>query len=337
MPKEIKSLDIGTMNLVSASYSPPKEIHFREIRHAFLKVKVEPSMVNFLTEEGMQYAEIDDDIYILGGSAFKMACTMGKDISRPMKDGILNPNEEKAELILKILIEALIGPSAGKDSVCYYSTPAEPYEKEFRLVYHSGIIQEILESLGYQAKPVNEGLAVVYSGLVGRKFTGIGISCGCGLLNVCVSHWAKPLESFSMNRAGDWIDENAGKVLGMTASKVTAVKEKGVHLKAPQNRTEKAISIYYKELIRYAIEGLRSKLENNPKMFVLNGPIDIVCAGGTSRPGGFIEIVRNEFEKVKFPLEINEIYLADDPLYAIARGCLIAAIAHEGKRGKEWQ
>ena len=329
MITEIKSLDIGTMYLVGASRFDKDKICFKKLRHAFLKIKTEPSMYSFLKEEDLQYTEINDDIYVLSDSAFKMAYTMGKNISRPMQDGILNPEENKSELILKILVNALIGKADNKKSICYYSIPAEPFEDEYRVVYHSGIIQEILESLGYQAQEVNEGLAVVYSSLSNNDFTGIGISCGCGLLNVCLSFMGKPIESFSIDRAGDWIDTNVAKVLGEQASKITKVKEKGIDLLAPQDRIERAISIYYKELIRYAVDCIKTRLKNCGSLFVFDKPIDIVCGGGTSLPEGFISIFNDEISETKLPLDIKNVHLAEDPLYAVARGCFINAIADE--------
>ena len=45
--------------------------------------------------------------------------------------------------------------------------------------------QQILRELGYDAKPITEGLAVVCGGLGESNFTGIGIACGSGLCN-CV-------------------------------------------------------------------------------------------------------------------------------------------------------
>ena len=56
-------------------------------------------------------------------------------------------------------------------------------------------------------------------------------------------------------------------------------------------------------------------------------PITIVCAGGTSMIGGFIEVFRDEFENVKFPLEVKNIRLAEDPLYSVSKGCLVAALS----------
>ena len=43
-------------------------------------------------------------------------------------------------------------------------------------------------------------------------------------------------------------------------------------------------------------------------------------------PKGFIEIFREEFRKVNFPIEVKEIRLANDPLRAVSRGCLNGAI-----------
>ena len=54
--------------------------------------------------------------------------------------------------------------------------------------------------------------------------------------------------------------------------------------------------------------------------------IPIVLSGGTARPKGFIDKFRQAIERDGFPLEISEIRMAEDPLTATARGCLIAAM-----------
>jgi hypothetical protein len=43
--------------------------------------------------------------------------------------------------------------------------------------------------------------------------------------------------------------------------------------------------------------------------------------------GGFIEVFQQEFEQIQFPLEIKEIRLAEDPLYSVSKGCLVAALS----------
>ncbi|MBF0595477.1 MAG: hypothetical protein HQL22_11005 [Candidatus Omnitrophica bacterium] len=326
MDHEIKSLDIGTMHVISASVSADCRIRFKKIRNAFLKIHVEQSMSQFLKQEELQYAEIGEDLYALGDSAFKMAGITGKDVSRPMQDGVLNPKEPRAEIILKLLIEALVGKAQGEGAICYYSIPAEPFQREKRVIYHSGIIHTILEDLGYKAVAVNEGLAVIYSGLADRHFTGIGISCGCGLINVCLSRKAQVLDAFAIDRAGDWIDDNASKAIGEPAHKVMLVKEGGLNLLSPQDRTENALAIYYKDLIQYVVECIKDRWHDSGRVSHFDGPVNIVCAGGTALPAGFIAILRSELKKARFPLRVDQVSLAKDPLYAIARGCLIGAV-----------
>ena len=53
----------------------------------------------------------------------------------------------------------------------------------------------------------------------------------------------------------------------------------------------------------------------------------IVCAGGTSLIGGFIDVFRDEFESIKFPIQVKNIRLAEDPLFSVSKGCLVAALS----------
>jgi hypothetical protein len=56
-------------------------------------------------------------------------------------------------------------------------------------------------------------------------------------------------------------------------------------------------------------------------------PLHLVFAGGTAMIAGFVDMFREEFDKVEFPLEVSEIRLAGNPLTAVSAGCLQAALA----------
>ena len=43
--------------------------------------------------------------------------------------------------------------------------------------------------------------------------------------------------------------------------------------------------------------------------------------------GGFTEVFQQEFEKINFPMDVKEIRLAEDPLYSVSKGCLVAALS----------
>ena len=45
--------------------------------------------------------------------------------------------------------------------------------------------------------------------------------------------------------------------------------------------------------------------------------------------GGFIEVFRDEFAKIDFPIPINKIFRAEEALTSVAKGCLVAAAIGE--------
>ena len=111
------------------------------------------------------------------------------------------------------------------------------------------------------------------------------------------------------------------------ASRATALKEKGVNIIHPRNREEEAVEIYYRNLISYTLENIKSRFETSSGMPSFPDPIEIVCAGGTSLIGGFIDVFRDEFNSINFPIDVKEIRLAEDPLFSVSKGCLVAALS----------
>ena len=86
-------------------------------------------------------------------------------------------------------------------------------------------MQSIFEKLGYQAQSVNEGLAIVYSELKDANFTGIGMSFGGGMCNICLAYLGLPVFTVATTRAGDYIDHSAASVTGETPTTVRLHKE----------------------------------------------------------------------------------------------------------------
>ncbi len=331
MAKKVKGLDVGTMNLVGAMQDDQGNFKLKLIRHCFLDVDVNPFTKKMLQQSKVQYVEMGKKIYVLGESAFELANIMNKVIRRPMKDGVMSPKEADAAPIFGLLVEAIIGRAEEPGTPCYYSVPAAPVDADFNVVYHSGIIAGALKNLGYVPKEMNEGHAVVFSELGDKDFTGIGISCGGGMVNVCVSYKTIPAIAFSTSRSGDWIDKNVAQVLGVNQTRATSIKEKGVNLMAPKTREEEAVVIYYRNLISYTLDNIINKFETTDSIPQFPDPVDIVCSGGTSMVGGFVDVFKEELAKRDFPLDINEVRMAEEPLNATSKGCLLAALGDEGE------
>jgi hypothetical protein len=292
-----------------------------------LDIEVNAFTKSMLKKQKVQYAELGNKLYVLGDSAFELANIMNKTVRRPMKAGVISPEETDALPIFGLLIDAVLGKPEEKGQPCYYSIPADPIDADYNILYHSSVIAGALKNLGYAPKAINEGLAVVFAELAEKDFTGIGISCGGGMFNVCVCYKTIPAVSFSTSRAGDWIDKNVAQALGIKANRATAIKEKGVDLLAPANREEEAVAIYYRNLISYTLLNIKNKFEKAEQMPAFPEPVDIICSGGSSLIKGFIEVIKDELKKLSFPIPINDVRLAKEPLYATAKGCLLAGLS----------
>jgi len=329
--KSGRGLDIGTANLVRSVEDKKGNVDVRVVRDAFLTVRNDVFTRRVLAKMGVEYVILHDQIYVLGETAFELASLFEKETRRPLEGGLVSSNEQDALPVIKLLIQAVLGRPSFPAECCYFSVPAEPIDSNRNVIYHRGVFQGMLAELGYTPKSIVEGHAVVLSELADQDFTGIGISCGGGMFNVCVAYKAMPALAFSTTKGGDWIDKNVSAAVGIPESQATAVKEAGIDLTNPKGRIEDAIAIHYKSLIRYTIETIRQRFNASGKMPEFPHPVHIICSGGTSLVGGFIQIFRETFAEQAFPIEVAEIRLAESPLNSVATGCMLAALSESGK------
>lgn len=328
-----KGLDVGTAFIYCAQ-KESSQVTFRTQRNAFFDIDYSEFTRGILEKSGARYVLSKDKIYIVGDDSLKFANVFGRNTRRPLRDGVISPEEKEALPIVELIIKSVLGSPSEKNEICYYSVPSTPVDADFDTIYHQNIIKGFLEKWGYRPKSLNEGLAVIFSELADEDFTGMGISLGGGMANVCLAIMSVPVFSFSVAKAGDWIDEQAARVCNEPVSKITTFKETSFSLKESEARMQKqeqALSIYYNNLIEYILEEIKKVIAESNRVPEFEKPVPIVLAGGTANPPGFIERFKEILERTAFPLEISEVRLAPHPLYTVVKGTLIAAIADRKK------
>ena len=199
--------------------------------------------------------------------------------------------------------------------------------------YHAKVLEAIFkafkDSENHRVKPnsINEGLALVYAELAAKQWTGCGVSFGAGMVNVCFSIYGNPIFEFSLVNSGDWIDKMAAKAVGESVSYINKEKLK-LDLTVDSNElVQRAIKAQYEIMVQKTITGIKKGLEQSENKIRADNPIDIVIAGGTSCPNGFDVLFRNTITQAGLPIPIGSIIRPNDPLYSVARGCLLAAEA----------
>ena len=200
-------------------------------------------------------------------------------------------------------------------------------DDDFDVGYHEDVVTSILSECGYDARAINEAEALCYAELENDDYTGIGISCGAGMTNVCVMLNGEPTVVFSTTKSGDWIDRMSAVATGEPDSVVQAEKEQGDFKIGEENENPvlAAVSAYYDGLIDYTTKQLSQALINHKSLPKFKEPLKIVVAGGTSQAKGYIETFRSKLNYNNFPLQVKDVVHAKDPLYAVSKGCLIAS------------
>jgi hypothetical protein len=322
-------LDVGTMNFVSARKSG-SNVTTARIRNAFIDLP--PENKRMLKISNTNYVEMDGKLLVVGDAALDTANLFNREARRPMAGGIVASGEIDAQQVIGLMMKTILGDPKKPNERCCYSVPASAIDVTGSdITYHSKVLGKILGELGYNAEPVNEALAVIYSECASSNFSGLGISFGSGMTNVCLSYNAMSALEFSVGRGGDWIDSGAAKAIGTTAAKICALKESGVDIASPNNRETEALTVYIESLIDYAISSIISQFLKSKNEITIPKPIPIVISGGTSLAKGFVAKFAERFEKhrAKFPIPISEVRHATDPMTAVGTGLLVYAQMEE--------
>ena len=244
--------------------------------------------------------------------------------------GIVSPKEKDARRILSFILKEVVGKPSGEKEKIVFCIPAQPIDQEgedFDVGYHEDVIKNVLIDRGFSPRSINEAEALCYAELEKDDYTGISLSWGAGMVNVCVMLNGEPNLVFSTTKSGDWIDHMSAIATAEPDSLVQAQKESGIFVVGEKNDNQvlSAVASYYERLIDYTTKQLTIALLSSKSLPNFKKPLPIIIAGGTSQAKGFKEMFSKKLVENNFPLKIKEVRQAEDPLHAVAKGCLIAA------------
>ena len=328
-----RGLDVGTSFIV-LSEEKNSNIQYVDFRDAFYVIKPTTPVATKMIEKGLSgktfVKDTDGSFIILGKDAIEKAIERNDVAKRPMYRGVLSVKEKNAKRILAFILKEVVGKSSEPNEKLIFCVPGQPVDQEdedFDVGYHEDVVKTILSECGYDAKSINEAEALCYAELESDDYTGIGISCGAGMTNVCVMLNGEPTVLFSTTKSGDWIDRMSAVATGETDSVVQAEKEGGgFKIGEPNdNPVLAAVSAYYERLIDYTTKQLAFALTGHKSLPKFKNPLKIVVAGGTSQAEGYIELFTQKLTENNFPLPVKEVVHAADPLHSVSKGCLIAS------------
>jgi hypothetical protein len=323
-------LDVGTSNIVMAQNRGSK-ISIAKQLNAFFAIPQSKFTKQILQQNDVVFFEHNKMYYIIGDSAENFANMFNANTRRTMEKGFLTLHEDEGVAIIQAIIKTLVQRPKKFGEVICFSVPGEPLRDNHgssNLSGHESVIKMYLETLGYTPIAINEGLAVVMAELGDENFTGIGISMGGGMCNICLSYMSVPVIMYSIQKGGDNIDVSVGREVGLSATKIKGIKEGGTDLSIlPKNKVELAIAIYYTDLVNHLVSSLEQVISSSNKIPKIADPVPIVISGGTASPKGFKEKFESALQSIRLPFEISSVRIAKDPLYTTAKGSLVMAVS----------
>ena len=319
-------LDVGTSRIVVAR-NAEGAYHYDAQLNAFLALPYSKLAASLLQRENVFHEVIGQEILVAGNDALRFAEVFHAETRRPMLHGVINPHEPHALAVIRAIIGKLLGKATAEGQRVHFSVPAPPVSERSNNAYHEATIRQILQELGFEATPIEEGLAVIYGELGNANYTGIGVSCGSGLCNVCLAVLSVPVISFSIPKAGDFIDAQSAQVTAELSTRIRIQKEQSFSLNGmSSDRVQNALTVYYREMIEHLVEALRSQVTSAQRMPRLDQSVPLVLSGGTALPKGFVDQFAKALRATDFPLRLSEVRLSTDALNSTARGALMSAL-----------
>lgn len=317
-----KGIDIGTSFIVLAE-EKSGSIEYTDFRDAFYVIKPTTPVASKMIEKGLAgktfIKDSDGSFILLGKDAIEKAIERNDNAKRPMSKGVVSAKEKDAKRVLAFILKEVVGTPSESGEKLIFCVPAQPVDVEdedFDVGYHEDVLRSIFAECGYDARAINEAEAICYAELENDDYTGISVSAGSGMQNVCVMLNGEPTVKFSTTKSGDFIDRMAAVATGEKDTVVQAEKEGGGFVIGEPNDNPilAAVSAYYERLIDYTTKQLASSLSGHKSLPKFKEPLKIVVAGGTSLAQGYVETFRKKLVENNFPLEIKEVVHAPDPL-----------------------
>jgi hypothetical protein len=320
-------LDVGTSRIVSAQCQDT-DILFGTQLNAFTTIPFSKLTEGVLKKERIPYVVQESEITVYGDESERFANLFHTETRRPMRRSILNPDELASSAIVREIVTLVTGEKKGRGQKLCFSIPAAPLGAGEQIVSHQHQLTRMLSDLGYEVRSIPEGLAVVYGEMESSNYTGIGISCGGGLCNVCLSYLSVPVFSFSIPKGGDYIDSSAGSDRGESATRIRTIKEESFCFNGHfASKIHQSIGEYYDDMIHALVAAIRDTFAGVQNMPKLNRPIPLVLAGGSVLVSGFRDRFENMLRKTELPVAIAEVRMAASPQNSTARGALVAAMS----------
>src|ERR1035438_7838078 len=145
-------LDVGTSRIVVARATKDKKYEYHTQLNAFLALPYSKLAEDLLRQQEVFHEVQGTDLVVVGNDAEKFAEVFHVETRRPMKNGVLNPQEPHSLAVVRGIITRLVGRAAVPGQKIFFSVPAPGEGLDSAIKYHSASIRSEERRVGKECR-----------------------------------------------------------------------------------------------------------------------------------------------------------------------------------------
>ncbi len=332
-------MDIGS-SLVHSLRWDADRLMGRKCPAVYISIPADDAHRRWLERAQVSYASCEGSLVVIGRPALELAPILHLPCLPVLPQGRLPNDDPVGRQLAAAIIDALL-PATAAGERCCLTLPGVADETDAAASREWAFFSRVIRLRGHQSVLISASLATVLAELGHVGFTGIGFTLGGSACSATIAHLGRPLAQAALPRGGDWINEQFARrrqkvvwdTRGMQYVDIAAVQRwiaaSRPSLSAPGDEDEVLLSDLYRQLLRETIDLLAARCAQTPHVRTLRHPLGAACAGQELRLSGFPQLLLEVLRGSALPLEFGDVRVADDAIYAVARGCLIHAELQE--------
>jgi len=283
------------------------------------------------------YAVCDGSLIVHGRPAVEMAPLVHVPRLPILPQGKLPQGDPLSRQLAGSMLDSLLPQTTRMDAVCAVVPPQSDDAGNLTATREWEFFSRLIRMRGYRPVAVDSPSALVLATLGHTGFSGLALTVGDFRCAVTISRYGQSLVQAAVPRGLAWIDEqlalSSGRVVwdmdGNSYVDTDAVAQwkQAVNpsLLAPSTPDERFLADRYLELLRELLGTLSNRCLQSPEVATFRGPLSLVCCGEAAGARGFAGLLAEELGRTGLPITLGDIRIADDPVFTVARGCLIRA------------
>jgi hypothetical protein len=283
------------------------------------------------------YASCEGSLIVHGRSASELAPVVHVPRLPVLPQGQLPHDDPLARQLAASLLEALLPQVASGNAVCVVAPPLPGANGDVTGTREWDFFSRVIRMRGYQPVAIDRPSALVLAELGHAGFTGVALTFEDFRCAAVIARCGQALVQAGIPRGLAWIDEVLARAAGYVVWDMdgnsyvdfdTVLRWKQTaspSLVAPDSPEADTLARCYQSLLHELVRELAARSLDSRDVATLRGPLPLACCGEATLARGFVQLLADELNRTGLPIGVGDIRIADDPVFTVARGCLIRA------------